>query len=186
VVVTAAARTPDCFREPTRIEQVTRTETPFEGSEKQLLEAFLDYHRATILLKAEGLSEAEQRRSLTPTGTSLLGLIKHLAYVERWWFQWIWAGDDVDFPWTEEDPDADFRIEPDESAAQIVAFYRAETERNRVITVEAELEAEARRKHHGEGRPRLRWVLLHLIQETARHNGHADIVRELIDGTTGE
>ena len=165
---------------------MTRTETPFEGSEKQLLEAFLDYHRATILLKAEGLSEAEQQRSLTPSGTSLLGLIKHLTYVERWWFQWIWAGDDVDFPWTEEDRDADFRIEPGESSAQILSFYRAETERNRGITAEAELETEARRNHQGEGRPRLRWVLLHLIQETARHNGHADIVRELIDGTTGE
>jgi uncharacterized damage-inducible protein DinB len=164
---------------------VTRTETPFEGSEKQLLEAFLDYHRDTILLKAEGLSEAEQRRPLTPSGTSLLGLIKHLAYVERWWFQWIWAGDDVEFPWTQEDPEADFRIEPGESSEQIVSFYLAETQRNRAITAEGELEAEARRKHRGV-RPRLRWVLLHLIQETARHNGHADIVRELIDGTTGE
>ena len=165
---------------------MTRTDTPFEGSDKELLEAFLDYHRATLLLKTEGLSEADLRRPLTPSGTNLLGLVKHLAFVERWWFQWIFAGDEVDFPWTEDDPDADFGIGPGESSEQIFALYRAETERNRAIVTDAGLEAEAQRAHGGKARPRLRWVLLHLIQETARHNGHADIVRELIDGSTGE
>ena len=163
-----------------------RKDTPFEGSEKDLLEAFLDYHRATLMQKTAGLSEHDLRREMTASGTSLLGLVKHLAYVERWWFQWVHAGDDVDFPWTDEDPDADFRAEPDETAERIFALYRAEIERNRAITSSAQLDAVARRAHRGDARPNLRWVLLHLIQETARHNGHADIVRELIDGATGE
>jgi uncharacterized damage-inducible protein DinB len=163
-----------------------RKDTPFEGSEKELLEAFLEYHRATLLQKAAGLSEHDLRREMTPSGTSLLGLVKHLAYVERWWFQWVHAGDDVDFPWTDDDPDADFRADPDETAERIFALYEAETERNRTIAAEAALDDIARRAHSGEARPSLRWVMLHLIQETARHNGHADIVREQIDGTTGE
>lgn len=163
-----------------------RKDTPFEGSEKELLEATLDYHRATLLQKTSGLSEHDLRREMTASGTSLLGLVKHLAYVERWWFQWIHAGDDVDFPWTDDDPDADFRAQPDETAEQVFALYRAEIERDRTIVSAAELDAVARRAHRGEARPNLRWVLLHMIQETARHNGHADIVRELIDGTTGE
>jgi len=163
-----------------------RKDTPFEGSEKELLEATLDYHRATLLQKTSGLSEHDLRREMTASGTNLLGLVKHLAYVERWWFQRIHAGDDVDFPWTDDDPDADFRAEADETAEQVFALYRAEIERDRTIVSAAELDAVARRAHRGEARPNLRWVLLHMIQETARHNGHADIVRELIDGTTGE
>ena len=163
-----------------------RKDTPFEGSEKELLEATLDYHRATLLQKTSGLSEHDLRREMTASGTNLLGLVKHLAYVERWWFQWIHAGDDVHFPWTDDDPDADFRAEADETAEQVFALYRAENEHARTIASAAELDAVARRAHRGNARPSLRWVLLHMIQETARHNGHADIVRELIDGTTGE
>ena len=163
-----------------------RKDTPFEGSEKELLEATLDYHRATLLQKTSGLSEHDLRREMTASGTNLLGLVKHLAYVERWWFQWIHAGDDVAFPWTDDDPDADFRADADETAEQVFALYRAENERARTIASTAELDAVARRAHRGEARPSLRWVLLHMIQETARHNGHADIVRELIDGATGE
>ncbi len=163
-----------------------RKNTPFEGSEKELLEATLDYHRATLLQKTSGLSEHDLRREMTASGTNLLGLVKHLAYVERWWFQCIQAGDDVHFPWTDDDPDADFRAEADETAEQVFALYRAENERARTIASTAELDAVARRAHRSEARPSLRWVLLHMIQETARHNGHADIVRELIDGTTGE
>ncbi|MDQ3659809.1 MAG: DinB family protein [Actinomycetota bacterium] len=163
-----------------------RKHTPFEGSEKELLEATLDYHRATLLLKSAGLSEHDLRREMTPSGTSLLGLVKHLAYVERWWFQWVHAGDEVSFPWTDDDPNADFRVEPEETAEQVFDLYRAETQRNHRIAAEAELDAVARRPHRDEARPNLRWVLLHMIQETARHNGHADVLRELIDGTTGE
>src|SRR2546421_13045839 len=77
--------------------------------EKEMLAAFLDYHRATLLWKVNGLSDADVRRPMTPSGLTLLGLVKHLAYVERWWFQAVFTGADVAFPWTEADPDADWR-----------------------------------------------------------------------------
>src|SRR2546422_5610782 len=94
--------------------------------EKEMLAAFLDYHRATLLWKVDGLSEADLRRSMTPSGLTLLGLVKHLAYMERWWFQHVFAGEGVDFPWTDADPDADWRVEGDEGVATILALYRTQ------------------------------------------------------------
>lgn len=160
-----------------------RKDPPHTGAEQDLLEAFLDYHRATLLQKVDGLSDADLRRRLVPSATTLLGMVKHLAYVERSWFQKVFAGEDLPVPWTEEDPDADFRIEPEETTAEILAFYQEQVRRSRAITAGASLDEIAR----GPGRDHtLRWIMLHMIEETARHNGHADILRELIDGATGE
>ena len=162
---------------------VTRIRPPAVGSEKVLLEAFLDYQRATLLWKVSGLSEADLRRRLVPSLTTLLGMVKHLAYVERWWFQMVFAGEDLPAPWTKQDPDADFRVEPDETTASILAFYHEQVARSRAITAMASLDDLAR----SPGRDcTLRWIMMHMIEETARHNGHADILRELIDGATGE
>ena len=159
-----------------------RIKPPLIGSERELLTAFLDYHRQTVLLKAEGVSDADLRRTMTPSGLSLLGLIKHLAYVERSWFQDEFAGEDVSFPWTDEDPDADFRIEPDETTQDIFTLYQAEVKRSREIVAASSLDDIAR----GEKRkPSLRWIMMHMIEETARHNGHMDLMREAIDGQTG-
>ena len=145
---------------------------------------FLDYHRATLLMKIDGVSDEDLRRPMTPSGTSLLGMVKHLAYVERWWFQKDFLDRDVSAPWTEEDPDADFRIEPDESTQEIVDLYQRECQISRDIVAAASLDdlaARAKRKDFS-----LRWIVVHMIEETARHNGHADILRETIDGVTGE
>ncbi len=161
----------------------SRRKRPPAGPEKELLTAFLDFHRDTLLWKLDGLSEADAHRVSTPSGVTLLGLVKHLAYVERNWFQIVFAGLDLEVPWTGEDPDADFRIEPDEAVADIVAFYRAEVERSREITAAASLDDIARRPTRPHS---LRRILIHMIEETARHNGHADILRELTDGATGE
>ena len=141
-------------------------------------------------MKLEGVSDEDLRKAMVPSGTSLLGMMKHLAYVERWWFQQIFAGrDDCEYPWTDDDPDADFRIEPDETTQQIFDLYNAECEVNRHIVAPARLDEMAKgKKKPNDPRPgfSLRWILVHMIEETARHNGHADILREQIDGATGE
>jgi uncharacterized damage-inducible protein DinB len=161
-----------------------RPEPPVDADEATTLSGLLDYHRATLLMKASGVSDEDLRRSMVPSGVTLLGLVKHLAFVERWWFRACFAGEDVDFPWTDEDPDADWRVEPDETTEQIFALYREETERARGIAQRSSLDALATRRERENYT--LRWIMGHMVQETARHNGHADIIRELTDGTTGE
>jgi len=167
---------------------IERNDPPITGGEKETLEAFLDYHRRTLLMKVEGIGDDELRRPMVPSGTSLLGMVKHLAYVERWWFGHCFAGADVTFPWSDDDPDADWRVEADETTSAITALYDSECARGRSIV--AEVDDLDRRAARAVGRrqeqPSLRWILIHMIEETARHNGHADILREMIDGTTGE
>lgn len=159
--------------------------TPRSGTEREVLLAQLEHKRAVLLRRVSGLSEEDLRRTPTASSLSLLGLLKHLAYVERWWFRAVFAGEDVAFPWTEEDPDADFRPEPDETSQQIVALYFDEVERSRAIVAVADLDDAARAPRPGQP-TNLRGVLVHMIQEVARHLGHADIIRESIDGTTGD
>jgi len=167
------------------LDDFARQDPPVGGPEKDMLAAFLDYHRATLLHKVAGLSDAELRRSFVPSGTNLLGLVKHLAYVERWWFQAVFAGRDAPFPWSESDPDADFRVEPGETAAEIIALYQQESRASREIVRHGSLDDVAKRPDAREPFT-LRWIMIHMIEETARHNGHADLLRELIDGATGE
>lgn len=161
-----------------------RHERPAAGAEKELLEQFLDFQRDTLLWKVSGLTDEQLRKVWTPSGLSLLGLVKHLAYVERNWFRIRFLGEDLTVPWRSGDPGGDFRIEPDEMAASVIAFYREEVARSRQIVAEAgSLETIARdpdRPHS------LRRILIHMIEETARHNGHADLMREYTDGQTGE
>lgn len=155
---------------------------PMAAAPQAMLEAFLDRQRETLLWKICGLSDEDLMRSVAPSGMTLLGMIKHLAYVERWWFQAVFAGENPPFPWTEADPDADWRIEPGETSEQILLLYRAEIARSREISSAAALEDRTRRPGSGQT---LTWILCHMIQEVARHNGHADILREMIDGRTG-
>ena len=162
----------------------TRPEPPDVAGEAETLSGFLDFQRATLLWKLEGLGDEQLRRAMVPSGTSLLGMVKHLAYVERWWFQQVWAGLEPTYPWTDEDPDADWRVEPTETTAEILALYRGECDRSReLVTAAPGLEQVA---HHPRRELSRRWILVHMIEETARHNGHADILREQLDGTVGE
>lgn len=161
-----------------------RRDPPLQGSERELLDAFLDFHRATLLMKIDGLDDEQVRRQMTPSGVTLLGMVKHLAYVERDWFARVFAGQDVDFPWADDDPDADWRIEPSDTTQGIIDLYRREIDRSRALAAGASLEETARR--NDQGTISLRWLLIHMIEETARHNGHADLMREAIDGATGE
>ena len=163
-----------------------RPEPPSTGGEREMLAGFLDFHRATLLWKLEGLDDEQLRRAMVPSGTSLLGLVKHLAYVERAWFQGVWAGLEVTFPWTEEDPDADWRIEPDETTQDVLDLYHGECERSRGIVATASLDEVIEHPRRRGWTLNRRWILAHMVEETARHVGHADILREQLDGATGE
>jgi len=156
----------------------------YEGDEAEVLTGFLDYLRAVMLRKVADLDDDGLRQVMTPSGLTLLGMLKHLAYVERYWFRSVFDGEDVPFPWTDEDPDADWRVEPGESAEQIAALYRDECERARAIVAAASL-GDTVTSPRGRTMS-LRWILVHMIEETARHLGHADIMREAIDGSTGD
>ncbi len=162
-----------------------REDPAFGEGERDALSSWLDFHRATLLTKLEGLDDDQLRRRMVPSGLSLLGLVKHLTSVEHGWFARGFAssGEEPLF-YSEEDPDADFRIEEDETTSDIVSGYIAACDRSRRIIEGASLEDAF--EHPNRGRIDLRWIMLHMIEETARHNGHADIMRELIDGTTGD
>jgi uncharacterized damage-inducible protein DinB len=157
---------------------------PFLGDEKESLHVSLDRHRDVVLWKLEGLNDEQLRRPMTPTGTNLLGLVKHLAAVEYGWFCETFGRETEALPFDPDEPDADMRAEPDESAADIVAFYgRARVAADRVID---ELDVDAIGTAWFGDSVSMRWVLIHMIEETARHAGHMDILRELIDGATGD
>jgi hypothetical protein len=159
---------------------------PYTADEKTMLCAFLDLQRGVLRRKVGGLSPAQLLEPGTPSTISLLGLLKHSAYVERYWFRAMFAGEDVTFPWTDEDPDADWRVEPDETPEQILALYLGEVERSRAITAAASLDDLAADDGDGRRHVTMRWILIHMIEEVARHLGHADLIRERLDGATGD
>jgi hypothetical protein len=157
---------------------------PFTGAEKESLKVALDRHRDAVLWKLEGLGDEDLRRQMTPSGTSLLGLVKHLAAVEYGWFCDTFGREAEPLPFDEDDPDADLRIRPDETTEEVLAFYgRARAAGDRTID---ELEVEDTGTAWFGEAVTLRWVLIHMVEETARHAGHADIIRELIDGMAGD
>jgi len=157
---------------------------PFTGAEKESLKVALDRHRDAVLWKLEGLGDEDLRRQMTPSGTSLLGLVKHLAAVEYGWFCDTFGREAEPLPFDEDDPDADLRVRPDETTEEVLAFYgRARAAGDRTID---ELEVEDTGTAWFGEAVTLRWVLIHMVEETARHAGHADIVRELIDGMAGD
>ena len=152
-----------------------------------MLTQYLDYHRATIRMKCAGLSEEQlKRRAVAPSGLSLLGLVRHLTEVECNWFTRMLDGQPYTPQyWSEDDPDGDFDDLDSTSVTEVWASYdNAVAESRRITATFADVADLARGTT---GRPRnVRWVLVHLIEEYARHNGHADLLREAIDGVTGE
>ncbi|NDU74422.1 DUF664 domain-containing protein [Actinomadura sp. DSM 109109] len=159
-------------------------EVPYTGGEKESLKAALDRHRDIVLWKLDGLDEDQVRRPMTPSGTNLLGLTKHLAAVEYNWFCETFGRETEPLPFRDDDPEADLRAGPGETIEDIVAFYgRARAAADKVIE-ELALD-DLGTAWHG-ATVSLRWVLIHMVEETARHAGHMDIVRELLDGATGD
>jgi hypothetical protein len=162
-----------------------RPPLPLTGSDRELLVAYLEHHRATFALKCSGLSDAElSRRSMPPSTLSLHGLLRHLTGVERWWFQINFAGDDVPMLYySDAEPDQDFeRLDGD--VAQAWEQWRQECERSREIVAAHDLDDMGTRVRDG-AEFSLRSALLKMVAEYAQHNGHADLLREGIDGATG-
>lgn len=158
---------------------------PFTGDEKTSLRVALERHREAVLWKLEGLDDEQLRRPMTPSGTNILGLVKHLGGAELGWFCGAFGRETGPLPFDfEVDETSDMRVEPDESTADILAFYaRARAAADRVIE---ELALDDLGKAWFGDAVSLRWVLIHMTTETTRHAGHLDILRELIDGSTGD
>jgi hypothetical protein len=146
------------------------------GEEKEVLLGFLNYLRESLAAKVDGVQEPAVRTPGVASGTNLLGLIKHLTYVERYLF----LGEEVtDWP-------ATFHPEPDETVEAVVSAYREVVSlANEIIDACTDLTVPSRRPMKRGTPPSMRWALTHMIEETGRHAGHADILRELIDGSTG-
>jgi len=151
-----------------------------DGDELDTALSFLRFARGCVLKKASGLSDEQLREVLVPTGTTILGLVAHLTAGERYWFGWTLAGSGAD------DDETDFEADPSSRpTAEVLQDYRdAIADSDAVITRLCHPEARTARTVDGVHKT-MRWVLAHMTSETARHAGHADILREQIDGTTG-
>ncbi|MBB5119550.1 mini-circle protein [Streptomyces eurocidicus] len=166
---------------------MTRTDTPPTWDERASLTTFLDYARDTARAKCEGVTAEDARKAPLPGSPlmTLCGLLNHLRYVEYYWFQVVFLGEEDTIPWTEDDPDWEMRTAVDIPLPEILAAYEEQSARYRELVAATDLEARARRAVRDGRHMTLRWVLMHLIEETSRHNGHLDVVRELVDGRTG-
>ena len=167
---------------------VERAEPERIADERAALEQWVDYHRATLLLKCAGLTAAQLKlRPVTPSTLSLLGLVRHMTEVERWWFRMHAAGEDLDFPHDPDQTGADLDATADADAEADLALYAREIEAARAATAGLDLDLVVpSRGDHPERTRDIRWIFLHMIEEYARHNGHADLLREAIDGATGD
>lgn len=175
---------------------VERVDPPLRAGESETLLAFLDYHRATLRGKVAGLDAAALDRPVPPSTMTLGGLVSHLTLVEDNWFSVVLSGHDSAPPWDtvdwEADNDWDWHVASGQELAPLLAAYD-DTVRRADACIAAALDAggldtvSARTSRRtGEGKFSLRWILLHMIEEYARHNGHADLLREAVDGSVGE
>ncbi|MEV4465812.1 DinB family protein [Micromonospora echinofusca] len=154
------------------------------GDERAVLESFLDFHRGVVLRKLRGLSDADAARRLVPSATTVAGLVRHLTLVERNWFPCLLAPGPGDvYLTTEEDALASFTLTDDDTVERLAAAYEQACARSREVAARFGLDHVV--PHPQLGEVSLRWILVHMIEETARHAGHADILRELTDGATG-
>ena len=157
---------------------------PYTGGEKESLQASLNRHRDAVVWKLQGLGDTELRRAMLPSGNTLLGLVKHLATWEYIWICRTFGHPAEQLPIDGGDDCADVRIEPGDSTAGILAFYsRARAAADQVIG-EVDLD-EAGTTMFGDT-VSLRWAVIHILEDTARHAGHIDVMRELIDGMVGD
>ena len=169
-----------------------RTDPAFDLPEAEMLSAYLDYHRTTLLMKTQGLSQAQLAETIASSSLTLAGLLKHMALVEDSWFTERFAGlpmpppfDAVDW---DVDPDWEFRTAVDDSPEWLLQRYQEACDRSRAVTAAAASldQRSVVSRRDSDELFTLRWILCHMIEETARHNGHADLLREHVDGVTGE
>lgn len=161
-------------------------ETHLAADDRDQLARFLDYVRDCVVRKVDGVGDDDARIPRTASGTSIGGLVKHLTWVERGWLRWRFLGEElVGNPSTDDDPDGDMRMAPDETLADLLADYARACDESRAIMAAHDLE-EALQNPGTRGSVTLRWVGWHLVEETARHVGHLDILREQLDGVVGD
>jgi len=167
----------------TDVAPVARSRPIQQGTERAMLESMLDFYRATVVNKVAGLTDAQAfTATVSPSTLTPATVVKHLAGTERFWFSIDFAGLDVTWPWTDDDLHSNFRIEPGDTLVAVVADYVEECVRSGRAVADADLDDAAR----GEGMDfTLRYAMIHMIQETARHCGHLDLLREATDGAVG-
>ena len=178
----------------TSVDDHRRPEPPVDGDERATLLGFLDYQRATLAWKCDGLDEAGLQAAVAPSSMTLGGLLKHMACVEDTWFSEMLHGRDVQPPWDltdwDADPDWEWHSALADSPDTLVRLWQEAVERSRANVEEALATGGLDQPSRGawpDGRaPSLRWILCHMIEEYARHNGHADLLRQSVDGATGE
>jgi uncharacterized damage-inducible protein DinB len=167
--------------------EVVRLDPPLVSDERSSLTAWLDYQRATLLQKCDGLTGEQLALASVPTtNLTLLGLLRHMLLVEWWWFDHIFAGGSAPQPFdTHDDPEYEFtHLFPQEAEAVKVRFVE-QCERSSQIVTDAANLSDVSEGTERETRD-LRWIMVHMIEEYARHNGHADLIREAIDGAVGD
>jgi uncharacterized damage-inducible protein DinB len=178
----------------TDLDEQGRPEPPLAGDEAATLLGYLDYHRATLAWKCSGLDAVGLAATVGPSPMTLGGLLKHMAYVEQQWFTQRLHGLDPEPPWDtvdwSADPDWEWHSAADDTPEQLRALWEDAVARSRSLVAEAlaggDLGQLARHPWPDGRSPSLRWILAHMIEEYARHNGHADLLRESLDGQTGE
>lgn len=171
-----------------------RPEPPIAADEVQTLLGFLDYQRATLEWKTRGLDSAGMQTKVAASSMTLGGLLKHIAWVERYWFAWRLRAGDPGIPWNsidwDNEPDWDWESAVDDSPEELRALWQQAVEDSRAdvtkALAEGGLDQPAATAWPDGTSPSLRWIVVHMIEEYARHNGHADLFREAIDGETGE
>jgi hypothetical protein len=164
------------------------SEPPFAADERSTLVAFLDYFRTVLARKSVGLSSEQLASTLPPSTLTLGGLLKHMAFVETYWFAMVWSGEPDGEPWASVDwdatPDWEFQSASADQPQELIALFESAVARSRrTIADSFDLDAtvQSRDRHIS-----LRWILVHMIEEYARHCGHADLIRESLDGSTDD
>ncbi len=174
---------------------ISRTDPPFAASEADTLRGYLDYHRDTMLMKTDGLSQAQLSQTHPPSALTLGGLLKHAALNDDWWFCRVLGGRETEPDWVpagafDDDEDWELSSAKDDSPEELRRIFgearaAADAAIDRAMAGDG-LDSGAAMKSRNGSTMSLRWVLLHMIEEYARHNGHADLIREAVDGTVGE
>lgn len=159
--------------------------TPAAAPERETLDAFLDLQRATAVAKVTGLSDAGARRNLVSSRTTVMGILNHLAAAERYWFRRHVAGDGWSYSGWETDEDSDWLVPDSITLSDLINEYERACQESREIADGLSMETLSSLPTELGRHVSLRWVIAHMTQETARHNGHLDILRELLDGSTG-
>ena len=167
---------------------VRRAEPDRISGERESLQQWLDYQRTTLLMKCQGLTaEQLKQRAVAPSRLSLLGLVRHMTEVERWWFRMHAAQEDLKFPYDPDSVGLDFEdIDDADAAADLDAFSKECALADKAVSDKTLDDVVPSRGDHPERTRDIRWIYVHMIEEYARHNGHADLIREVVDGTTGD